>query len=34
MQIDMYAEALGQIYRRDVNRRWLVFLAAREVVEV
>jgi ATP-dependent helicase/nuclease subunit A len=33
-QIDTYAEALGQIYRQDVKRRWLVFLAAREIVEI
>jgi ATP-dependent helicase/nuclease subunit A len=34
VQIDMYAESLGQIYRQHVNRRWLVFLAAREIIEV
>jgi ATP-dependent helicase/nuclease subunit A len=31
-QMDSYAEAIGRIYRREVRRRHLVFLTARQVV--
>lgn len=31
-QLDLYARAAGQIWRRPVVARWLVFLAARQIV--